>query len=202
MLVLSHVIRTVLIYRACVAGSQVTCNQTQRLFVVLNQLRLVGVCDTADAGRQHVVYGSLVGVLFYADVAHLQGTAAGRSLTSIEWLLVGTPVALNHVERSKTQDNIFLEVGQEQTHEADAGKVVDVTLLALVVRQRYAEQVPLTFLRIAVAQLHAGCTHISDVVTSHHHILWSDTDVVLIVFLVFVQCIVLVDVLQVGGTLP
>ena len=92
-----------------------------------------GVCDTTDARRQYVVDGFLVAILFYAYVADLQSSVAGGGLTGIKRLLVRSPVTLNHIESGKTQDNILLEVGKEETHETDAGEVVDASFLRFVI---------------------------------------------------------------------
>ncbi len=49
---------------------------------------------------------------------------------------------MHEVERTETQHDRLLETGEEHTHEADAGEIVDVALTALKLIDRNAELIP------------------------------------------------------------
>ena len=202
MLVLAHVVRTVLIYGSGIAGAEVACHHGHGLLVALHQLCLCGVGHSADARRQYVVDRSLVIVLLYVDSTYFQGGILCRCLTCVESLFVGAPVPMYQVQGGQTQDDVLLESCKEHAHETYAGKVLYVAHLLLITAQGNAEQIPGTLFRVSVAQFHACRTFVGDMVSSHHHIFGTYAYVVLIIFFVFVECIVLVDVFHVGCTLP
>ena len=177
------------------AGRQVLHHHVHGLLVGLGQLRLRGVGDAGDARRQHIVDGALVVVLLDVDGADLQ-RAAVRARG--KWLVVGAPLATHQVEAGKAQHDGLLELGEEHTHEANAGEVGDVALAAGVLVQGYAELIPLHDVVGAVAQHHAGLADIGDEVLALHHVLRTDAHLVFEIALILVQRVVLVDVLHVG----
>ena len=172
------------------------------MLVALDQLRLCGVGHSADAGRQYIVDRSLVVVLLDVHCADLQSGPLCRSLARVKCLLIGSPVAMNQVQGGQTQDDILMEARQEHAHEAYAGEVLYVAHLLLVAAQRDAEQIPGALFGVAVAQLHAGRTLVCYMVASHNHVLGTDAHVILVILLVFVERIILVDVLHVRRALP
>ena len=106
------------------------------------------------------------------------------------------------VKGGQTKDDFFAEASHEHTHEADAGEVGNAAHTTFVCVNGYTEQVPCTFFSLAVAQLYAGLAFVGNVVAANHHVLWTDAYAVLVVLLIFVQRIVLIDVLNVGRALP
>ena len=71
--VLAHVVVAVLIYGSGIAGGKAVHRDGHGLLVAFHQLGLAGVCDGADAGRQHVIDRLLVVVLFDIDRADGDG---------------------------------------------------------------------------------------------------------------------------------
>ena len=132
----------------------------QGLLIVLHQLRLRGVCGTADAWRQHVVHRNLIIVLLDVDSAH--GEGGGLCGRSVQALLIDTPLATHEVETSEAEHDRFLETRHKHSHEAHAGKVIDSALAPHVFCQRDTELIPVDARRIAIAQFHAAGTHIRD----------------------------------------
>ena len=106
------------------------------------------------------------------------------------------------IEGGQTQDDFLAESGHEHSHEADAGEIGNAAHSAFVCVNGHTEQVPCTFFRLAVAELYAGLALVGNVVASNHHVFRTDAYAVLVVLLIFVQRIVLVDVFDVGRTLP
>ncbi len=203
MLVLTHVIVAVFIDGFRFVAAKIACHQTHGLFVGFYELCLRGVCDTSDARRQDIVDGFLVVVLLDADCADFNNTTtAGRCVAVVERLLICSPVALYKVECGKTKDGFFFEACHEDTHEAYACEIAYVSFLALIFLQWDAEEVPCAFICVAITKFHACGSFVGNMVASHHHILWSDTYVILVVFLVFVQGVVLIDVFNIRCRFP
>ena len=198
-LVLPHVEVGVLIHGAGVSRGQVAHGERKGLLVFLRQLGLRGVHHAADARGKHVVHGGLVVVLLDVHRRDFHRAARGRHLARVEGLLVGTPLGFHQVKGGEAQDDGLFEVGHEHAHEADAGEVVDVAHFLFVFVHGDAELVPVHLLRVAVAQLHAGRAPVHDVVLTHDEVFRTDADAVLVIFFVFVQRVVLVDVFHVGG---
>ena len=106
------------------------------------------------------------------------------------------------IKGGQTQDDFFAESGHEHSHEADAGEIGNAAHTTFVCVNGNTEQVPCTFFCLAVAELYAGLALVGNVVASNHHVLWTDAYAVLVVLFIFVQRIVLVDVLDVWRALP
>ena len=174
--------------------------QTHCLLVVLSQLRLRGVQHTRDARRHGIVHRHAVAVLLDVHRCHHHATAHLRSLVHRREyrLVVAAPCAADKLHCSQTHDHRFAESRHVDTHEAQRGEVAYASHHLLVAVDGHAELIPVHRLRIAVAQLRAVSTHVRDVVTSHGHVLRAQRYAVFEVFLIFIQRVVLVDVLHVG----
>ena len=145
----------------------------------------------------------LVVVFLDADSTYFEcATTCGRCVAVIERLLISSPIALYEIEGCKSQDGLFLEACHEDTHEANACEVANVTLLAFIFLQGNTEEIPCAVLGIAITEFHAGHAFVGNVVAADYHIFWTNADFVLIVLLVFVEGVVLVDVLHIGRYLP
>ena len=193
-LVLAQVEGGVLIHCLRLARIHVLYHETQSLLVVLHELCLRWVLTTSDAWRQDVVDWLLLGILLDTHGTRLQGSAIG----SAERLVVGTPGATHEVERTEAHDDRLLEVGEEHAHEADAGEVVDIAHLRLILIHWDAELVPRHGLLVAVRQARGVFSLVHDIVLAHHEVLRAHAHVVLEVLLILIERIVLVDVLHVG----
>ena len=200
-LVLPHVVVAVLEDGACVAGREVLGDEGQRLLVLLHELCLVGVRDACDSRRQDVVDGQFLVVLLDVDGSHLEACADGWCLPVVERLFVAAPVGLHEVECGKSEDDGFLESCEVDAYEPDAGEVRDASHGALVFLQGYSELEPTFRPLVAIAQGGDDASDVGDVVASDDGVLRVQADVVLEVFLVLVECEVLVDVLHVGRCL-
>ena len=178
------------------ARAEVGDGHGERLLVALDELGLCGVLLTTDARRQDVVDGLLVVVLLDTDGAdgHLSrlGTAGER-------LFVDAPFAAHEVERTEAQHDGLFEVGAEHAHEAYAGEAADRAHLPLEVLDGDAELIPGRLLRVVVvAQVGVCDALVDDVVLPDDEVFGTDADVVLVILLVLVECVVLVDVLDIG----
>ena len=162
-LVLPHIEGGIAVDGLRLAMRQVVHHQAQRLLVVLGELWLRGVGDTGNARRQHIVDGAAVVVFLDVDGTDFHGAAVTRSR---QLLIVVTPLAAHQVERAETQHDGFAELGEEHTHEADAGEVADATLAILVGAQWDAELVPLDGFLVAIAQRRSVFADVGDVVMS------------------------------------
>ena len=158
--VLPQVERGILIDSLRLSMLHIPHHHIQGLLIVLHQLRLGGVCGTADAWRQHVVHRNLIIVLLDVDSAH--GEGGGLCGRSVQALLIDTPLATHEVETSEAEHDRFLETRHKHSHEAHAGEVVDSALAPHVFCQRDTELIPVDTRRIAIAQFHAAGTHIRD----------------------------------------
>ena len=108
---------------------QILGHHHQCLLVGLGQLWLRGVGDTRDAWGYNIVDGALVVVLLDVDGTDCQGTAIGRTC---QLLVIDAPVATHQFKRAETQHDGLAELGEEHTHEADAGEVADAPYPVLV----------------------------------------------------------------------
>ena len=90
------------------------------------------------------------------------------------------------------------ESGDEDADETDAGEVADAAHLLLKLVEWNAEKIPVGLAASALAQSGCGLALVYNEVLAHHKVFGTDGDVILIVFLVFVERVVLVDVLHVG----
>ena len=91
----------------------------------------------------------------------------------------------------------MLEAGHEHTHEAHRSKVVDRAKLLLILGERYAELIPVDRFLVAIAQWARRCTLVHDVVLANLQVFRTYGNVILEVLLVFIERIVLVDVLHI-----
>ena len=129
--VMAQVDGGLLIHRFRLIGLQVGGNHLQRLLVALHQLGLRGIGDTGDSWRQHVVHRLLIVVLLDVHGTHVQHTTLGA--TRVETVFVETPFAAHQIQTTEAEYDGLLETRHEHTHEPDAGKVADATLLASVI---------------------------------------------------------------------
>ena len=161
----------------------------------------------ADARRQDVGDGLSLGVLLDVDGADLHRTRLGAG-AGLKVLLVLSPLSAHEVQASEAQCDGLLESGEEHSHEADAGEVVDAAHLPLPFCQGYAVLVPAHGERVVVAQLGVVVAVVDDIgvlallsAVVGLQLVVADGDAVLVVALVLVEGIVLVDVLDVGSRL-
>ena len=196
--VLAHVQVGVLVHGAGVSRSQVTYRQREGLFVVFGQLALCRIHYAADARRQYVVHRCLVVVFFDVDSRYFHASVRGGHFAGIKSLFVGTPFGFHQIQCGETKDDGLFETGQEHTHEPYAREIVDVAHFLLVFGKRYAELIPIHLFRVAVAELDACRTFVHDMVLPHNEVFRTDADFILVIFLVLVQCVVLIDVFHVG----
>ena len=195
--VLSQVEGGVLVHRLGLARAQVLGHEAERLLVGLDELWLRGVLLALYARWQHVVDRCLLGILLYAHRTGLERAAVG----SAQQLVIGSPLAPYQVECTETQHDGLAEVGEEHAHEAYAGEVVDVAFLLLVLVYGNTELIPGDGGLAAVAQRGRVASLVDDEVGAHLQVFGTYAHVILIVFLVFVEGEVLVDVLHVGRRL-
>ena len=200
-LVLSQVEVGVLIHRLCLTLGQLLYDESQCLLVVLHELRLRGVGHTTYSRRQHIVHRQLVGVLLDVDICCFE-FAGGCGGCSREVLLVCAPFATHEVKATESQHYRFLPSREEHSHESYARQVADRSHFFAVGRIEWnAEFIPLHVLLVSVAQSSRCLTYLGEIVLSHPtlvEVLWAQAHLVLIVSLIFVERIVLVDVLHVG----
>ena len=102
------------------------------------------------------------------------------------------------VECGKTQYYGFLESCEEHTHKADRREVRDATFTFFVLIYGNAKLVPSVFFGFAIACLLACYTFVYNVVLPYLHRIFSNAHAVLVIFFVFVEREVLVNILHVG----
>ena len=197
--VLAHVDGRVLIDGFSLTIRQVRDHHIERLLVALDELRLGGVGIATYSGRQHIVHGKLVVVLLDVDGADRE-TSRLRSRV-VDVLLVDAPLAIHQLERSESEHDGMLEAREEHAHEADGGEVVDGTHAALVVVDGDAELIPGNMVGETVSKGRLRLAFVDNVVLADHKVLRTQGDMILVVFLVLVERVVLVDVLDVGRSL-
>ena len=194
-LILAQILVGILIHGLGLAAGKIGDHDVESLLVVLDKLWLCGVEGTADARRQHVVDGQLVGVLL--DVHGADGHLT-RMSTAAQWLFVNAPFATHQVEGAKAHDDGFLEVGEEHTHEAHAGEIVDAAHALLKVVDGDSELIPGDGRTGAIAQLAGDGALVDNEVAAHDHVLGAYAHMILVVALILVERVVLVDVLHIG----
>ena len=208
-LVLPHVVARVLVHRPCVMRTEVCYAEDHRLLVLRDELRLTGVGLTAHTRRQHIVDRRAGAVFLYVDGLYVN-RCAGVDCRSdrCQIACVHTPVATDKVQRSETQMGLFLETGEVHTHEADGFPVADGADLlhaGAVASERNLELVPCHILGRSVTKRHFADFLLGDMLAAYLHHVGTEDDLVLVVFLVFVEGVVLVDIFYIrreggGGT--
>ena len=166
------------------------------LLVVFDELGLRGVGVAADSRRQHVVHRRFIVV--FLDVHCADGHFSALRSRVVEVLLIDAPLAAHEVERSEAHNDGMLEFGEEHSHKANRREIVDATDAVVVVFEWNAEQIPHDVTVFAVAQRLGVFALIDDVVLTHNEVLRTYRNAILVVFFVFVERVVLVDVLDVG----
>ena len=197
--ILTKVVSGILIYTLSLVARKVCQCHRQCLLVSLGKLRLCRVLLTTDAWRHHVVDRSLVVV--FLNIHSSCGKGAATRSGVVESLLVYTPFATHKVETTKSQYDRMLETCEEHTHEADACEVVDGAHFVGIFLQRNAELIPCGCSLLAISQWSCIHTLVYDVVFAHYEVLRTNAYTILIVFLVFVEGVVLVDILNVRSCL-
>ena len=119
--------------------------------------------------------------------------------THVEVVLIVAPLATNKFKRSEPQVCRLFEAGQEHAHEADCREVLNVTLFLLIVEQRNGELIPSCLLHLTIAGVHIGNLLVGNIVHAHFQGVGMNGYTILEVTLVLVQCIVLVDILDIGS---
>ena len=193
--VLAQVLVGVLVDGLGLAVGETGHHHVEGLLVVLDELRLLGVEGTADAWRQHIVDGHLVGVLL--DV-HGADRHLARLAAAAQGLLVDAPLAAHQVEGAEAHDDGLGEVGEEHTHEAHAGEIVDAAHALLKVVDGDSELIPGDGRTGAIAQLAGDGALVDNEVAAHDQVLGAYAHMILVVALILVERVVLVDVLHIG----
>ena len=120
---------------------------------------------------------------------------------SAKLLLVGSPFSPYEVEATESQYYRLFEMSEEHAEETYASKVAYGTDLFPVGRvERHSELIPVHLFFLAVSQWRERLSDFREVVLSYPafvEVFGSETDAVLVVSFVFVERIVLVDVLHV-----
>ena len=163
--VLAQVVIAVLVDGACILRSQILYLQGESLFILLAQLRLAGVCHTADTRRQHVSHRHTIPILFDVDGRDGQHTCLCRiGIGGSQVLFVSTPFATYQFQRTKAQDGPFLESGHVHTHETNGLEVTDRTDFSVVLFHRDLEQIPFDRFRagLSIGQLRCRFAHVGN----------------------------------------
>ena len=163
----------------------------------MEDLCLSGVLHTADAGREDVVDGLFVVVLFKADGTDGKCSARLGRAALIECLLVAAPFAANQIHGGETEHNGLFKAGHEDAHETNGGEIVDAADFLFVLIHGDAEKIPRVVSAVIIAGLHVGDAFIDDVVSSDLHVLLGDVNAILIVLFILVEGVVLVEVFDV-----
>ena len=197
--VLTQVKGCVLVYALSFTARQIAESHRQCLLVGFCKLWLCGILVAANAWRQHVVYRCLVVIFLYVDSCCGYSSASCHRV--VKCLLVYSPLTSDEVEAAETHHDRACEAGEKHTHETYAREVVYRAYLLLVFPERYAELVPCGCTLFAVSQRSRVDTFVDDVILPHHHVLRAYAHVVLEIFLILVERIVLIDILNVGSGL-
>ena len=202
-LVLAHVVSCVLVHRACVMRAEIHHAHHHRLLVLCDELRLSRVGLTAHPRRQHVVHRRTGAVLLDVDSLHVNRRGRiDRCAERCQIAGVLSPVSAYQVERRKAQVCLMLATREVHTHETDGFPVSDRTDLlhtGTVAAERYLELVPRHVLCGTVTERHAAHFLLCDVLASDFHHVRTKDNLVLIVFLILVECIIEVDILYIRG---
>ena len=191
----AQVEHSVLIDRLRLGGCKITHHEVHRLLVVFHELRLGGVGNTTDAWRQDIVDGTLVVVFLNIHRTDLDGSCS-RAIG--QGLLIDTPFATHQIERAEAQHHWAAKLGEKHAHEADAGEVVDIAHPLVILAEGNAKLIPPDGFTRSVAQRHRCLANVGDMVISQAHILWAYADTILVIAFVFVEGIVLIDILHIG----
>ena len=204
MAVLAHIVLDTLVHGTCIIRPKVLYGQGQCLLVALHERTTTSIGHTRDAWRHHIVDRHTVVVLL--NVYGRDGKVSigtGGYVASIERILVRTPITMHQVQSTEAQDALVCKVGHKHTHEADVGEIANAThALTVGVVQRYAYQVPVDVLYLAIAQCYRSRTYIGHILTTGAQVLWCDGQMVLPVLLAFAQSVVGIYILYIGSVLP
>ena len=198
-LVATEVELRVFIYRTRIATGEVLHGQREGLLIVFKHLLLSGFDATADARRKHVVDRSFLVVFLKVHRTYHHFARLSTESSGVERLFVVAPFSAHQVECRQTQHDWLVKARHEHAHEADGREIVDASVATLVLVNGDAEEIPLRFGRLAISSLRIDGATIYDIVLSHLHGVRTDLHTILVVFLVFVEGIVLIDILHIGS---
>ena len=200
-LVLAHVVARVLVHGPGVARTEVHNPQYHCLLVLGDELRLTRVGLSAHTRRKHIVNRRTGTVLFYVNGLYVNGrTGIDRRTDRREITRVLPPVAANEIQRSETEVGLFLAVREVHTHETDRFPVTDRTYLLhsrTVSLERNLELVPGDISCLTVTQLYFANLLFGNMLFADVHHIRPEDHFVLVVFLVLVEGVVLVYVLDI-----
>ncbi len=189
----------VAVHAAGIAGVEAEHFQRHRLFVQLRDLALTGVGDACHAWGKHIVHRLAVGIFLDVDNADIQLPLGGSVAAAVEIEVVGAPFAAHKLQGCEAQVRGLLEAGHEYAGEAYGGEVADGAHDFFEIAKRNLELIPFGLGVGAVAGRHHRHLLVGDVVLAYHQVFGTDGNPVLEITLVFVECVVLVDVLHVGS---
>ena len=118
--------------------------------------------------------------------------------THVQVILVVTPFTVHQLKSGKTQVRGVPESRHENAHEANRREVLNRAHLLLIVKQGYGELIPCGSLGIAIAGVDVSHLLVGDVVHANLHRVRMESDTILEITLIFIQGIVLIDILDIG----
>ena len=152
---------------------------------------------TSNAWRKGVVYRCFVTIFLNAYCAYCH-LACSRSAV-VKILLIYSPLTSHKVKTTKAHHYRMFKTSEEHTHETNARQVCYTTHIFLVIADRYSKLIPSHLFSLAISQFRFSLMNINDEIMSYLHIIRTNAHMILIVFLVFVESIVLIDVLNIRG---
>ena len=92
----------------------------------------------------------------------------------------------------------FLEIFHENAHETNGREVLNGTDLLFIAGQRYGKLVPCRFLGFIISRMDVSNLFVGDIIRADIHA-GIEIYTVLKVTLIIIQCIILIDILHIGG---
>ena len=187
----------VLVDRSCISAREVFDGKRKRLLIVFKHLFLSRFQTATNAWRKHVVDRRFLVVFFKVYGTHHHLSRLSAETSGVEWLFVVAPFSAHQIERCQTQHGGLVEARHKHTHKANGREVADVAKPSFVLFNGDAEEVPFCFGCLAVSCFSVDGATVYDVVLSHLHRFWSNLHAILIELLIFVEGIVLIDILHI-----
>ena len=202
--IVAQVILGASVYGACIARGEVADVHRQRLLIQLDGHRRRAVPFLAlNAWRQDIGYRVPASVLLDIDGTDAErrvGPGASGIVSRLQQVLgVLPPRGIHQLKGGETQNDGFLEIAQEHTHESYRMESVQLTHQLVVLADWDTELIPLAGGGAAIGQHDiGGFLYVDNVVLANLHVGGVKFYQILVVVLSLTEGIVLVDVLDIG----
>ena len=169
------------------------------MFVFLTHLLLARVDLAFHTRGKHVIDRRFVGVLFYVDGGHLDRCRI-VVYKVVERLGISTPLPFDQFQTCETKVHVLAEARQVHSHVLDGLETAHAadSRIIILVAERNFELIPTYGRGFPVFQGNAAGYHVRNEIAAHDHVLGTQGNLVLEIFLGSTHGVVQVYVFDIG----